>query len=298
MGDVDGAPWLTSYIESVSLRHIACKANTLELEHNVADSWDWAVIDSYEIPPADISRLNQTIPCLAIVDGDTRGIDASLYLDQNLGAALDGVRKPDPARFLVGHEYALVRDAVLEQKQSTWLPRTERLKVAAFMGGTDPLGAIVDVARAIVAQRLHIDLTLVSPLAWVDEVRGVVEGNPRYRVVETTSDLPALLGAADIVVSAAGTSAWDICSMARPAILVALVANQKQSVEQLSAFGVAMTLDATPGEAGRLSDVGPMLKALVEDPKTQGSLVERCLSLFDGQGKVRVAKAMEGYRRS
>ncbi len=163
------------------------------------------------------------------------------------------------------------------------------------MGGTDPSGAIVQVADSIMVQRLDIYLDLVSPKSWLASVRNVVAGAPAIRVFESTPDLPAVLGDADIVVCAAGTSAWDVCAMARPGIFVALVDNQKKTIEQVLKSGVALGLDATVDGSGTIGEVGPVLESLLSDSDLQRELVERCYSTFDGLGKFRVVEAMERF---
>ncbi len=77
MGAVSEAPWLQDAIAATGIHHIDCDSDELDT-HQLAESrFDWIVVDSYRIPAAQISSLNASKPCLAIVDGSTRGIQAS-----------------------------------------------------------------------------------------------------------------------------------------------------------------------------------------------------------------------------
>ncbi len=67
---------------------------------------DVLVLDSYELDPAGAGALRAAgVLTLAIVDGDTRGQDADLYLDQNFATDL----AVPAGRLLAGSGYALLR---------------------------------------------------------------------------------------------------------------------------------------------------------------------------------------------
>lgn len=298
MGALGDVPWLTELIKNSGIRHTVCKANELDVDGIAASGFDWVVVDSYLVPSERVSSLNRSTPCLAIVDGDIRGIRADLYLDQNLGASLDNGHELD-GRMLAGSSYALVRDAVLgNRRDSTAAQIVGRPRVVAFMGGTDPDGAIVEVAKSIAAQQLDIELDLVTTSLWAGRAESAVAGLAHARLIEPTEDLPTILGSADVIVSAAGTSAWDICTMARPAVLIALVANQQGSLAPIAQAGVALTIDATPGGAGGISETGQLVASLINDSGLRQGLIQRCKATFDGLGKSRVVKTMERMVRA
>lgn len=294
LGNIGSILWLREALEESSVEHLECEPESLDIDLIVAANFDGVVVDSYQIPSELISHLNTRVPCLAIIDGDARGIIASLYLDQNLGASMNGIPAGREATWLGGSEYALVRDAVLAQRLApTPGAMFERAHIVAFMGGTDPDGAIHEVAESIVAEELDIDLTLISPQQWLSQVEAAVLEQPRAKVIEPTVDLPRVLGQADIVVSAAGTSAWDICTMARPAVLVAVVGNQRASLASIAREGVALSIDATPEGGKSLSEVGTAVTSLVNSSALRHQLADRCFTIFDGQGKDRVTEAVE-----
>ena len=71
-------------------------AGLVEAAHRHA--LDALVLDSYELDPAGAGALRAAgVVTLAIVDGDTRGQDADLYLDQNFGADTADAHPPTGA---------------------------------------------------------------------------------------------------------------------------------------------------------------------------------------------------------
>ncbi|MFG1951436.1 PseG/SpsG family protein [Micromonospora sp. NPDC048830] len=258
---------------------------------------DVMVLDSYELDPAGAGALRAAgVVTLAVVDGDTRGQDADVYLDQNLGAA----HGPLPGRLLAGTAYPLLRDSVLAARPAAPRPATAagRPRVLAFFGGTDAFGAAPVLARVLLATGHPMDLTVVvgrpdveAALAALAPGRGQA-----VRPVPPTDDLPALITAADLVVSAAGTSTWELCCLGAAAALVCVVDNQRESYHRVVAEGVAAGLGELPalaaaGLAGRAAraEAARTLRALLESPRRRATLAERAWSTVDGRGRARVA---------
>ncbi|MBQ1016040.1 spore coat protein, partial [Micromonospora sp. M51] len=111
---------------------------------------DVLVLDSYDLDPAGAGALRAAgVYTVAIIDGDSRGQVADLYLDQNFGAELPGL----PGRLLAGSGYALLRDSVINARPPVAPPATavSRPRVLAFFGGTDAVGAAPVLTRVLVA---------------------------------------------------------------------------------------------------------------------------------------------------
>ncbi|MDO3705888.1 spore coat protein [Micromonospora sp. C28SCA-DRY-2] len=261
---------------------------------------DVMVLDSYELDPAGAGALRAAgVLTLAVVDGDTRGQDADLYLDQNFGA-----RTVAPAgRLLAGSAYALLRDSVLAARPAAPRPATAvgRARVLAFFGGTDAVGAAPVLARVLVATGHPMDLTVVvgrpevaADLAAVTPGRGQA-----LHPVPPTDELPALIGAADLVVSAAGTSTWELCCLGAPAALVCVVDNQRESYRRVVAHRLAAGLGELPaltgpGVAGRAAraSAARILRGLLTSPAHRAALSARAWAAVDGHGRARVADAV------
>jgi spore coat polysaccharide biosynthesis predicted glycosyltransferase SpsG len=289
---VDGIPWLSNAVAAVGLPVLAVEAGKLSADLMLSVDPDWVVVDSYELPAEQISGLGERVPVLAIVDGELRGIRAALYLEQNLGSDELDWDVPDGGRILAGGEFALIRDAVLSRRRpDPWaFAGTPRLVVV--LGGTDPLGIIVPVAAQLAGVDVPTELTLVAAPEHHSEVMRLLAGHPSARVVAPSSELAELLGAADLAVSAAGTSAWEICALGLPGVLIAVVDNQTGSLNRMADQGLVLGIDLTADPAG-LDRLGGLVEQLVTDEATRRSLSRRATALFDGLGKRRVVEAME-----
>jgi spore coat polysaccharide biosynthesis predicted glycosyltransferase SpsG len=289
MGAIDDVDWLERHLYDTGIPCIPTEQDALPLAQLVELGADRLVVDSYWIDPDDIAAVDTQVPTMAIVDNDTRGIRATWYVDHNLGAegrdwsAASG-------QVLAGSRYALVRDAILRHRiNSGWDIPGRDSHVVAIMGGTDPACAMTSVAASIAATLPHLRFTAITTSAQVSEVEAAVAAMPNATVLGPRLDLPDLLGTADAVVSAAGTSAWDVCTMGRPVVLVGVVDNQSSGLRQAIERGIAAGIDWTK-DGG--ASVGTLVAEMLDDVDRRRSFVTRANETFDGRGSRRVAAAL------
>ncbi|MEU7782096.1 PseG/SpsG family protein [Micromonospora parva] len=261
---------------------------------------DVLVLDSYDLDPAGAGALRAAgVYTVAIIDGDSRGQVADLYLDQNFGAELPGL----PGRLLAGSGYALLRDSVINARPPVAPPATavSRPRVLAFFGGTDAVGAAPVLTRVLVAAGHPMDLTVIVGRPEIEaEIEDVTPGRGQIiRPVPPTTSLPALITGADLVVSAAGTSTWELCCLGAPSALVCVVDNQRESYTRVVRHGLAAGLGELPeltagGVAGRAAraTAARTLHGLLSSPQRRATLTARAWSTVDGHGRARVVDAV------
>jgi len=289
---VDGIPWLSEAVARTELPVLVVAPHQLDVDELLSVDPDWVVVDSYELPADQVSGLGARVRVLAIVDGELRGIRAALYLEQNLGSDELDWDVPAGGRLLAGGEYALIRDAVLSERRTDPWVIDGTPRVVVVLGGTDPLGVIVPVAAQLAQLTVPIELTMVAAPQHRAEVERLLADHPSATVVASTHALTTLLGQADLAISAAGTSAWEICALGLPAVLIAVVDNQTGSLQRMSAEGVVLGIDLTVDPAG-LQRLPKLIERLCTDEPARRSLSRRASARFDGLGKQRVVEAME-----
>lgn len=292
LGSIEGVGWLDQRIRESGVPVLAAEADSLELAAVRAARAERVVVDSYRIPADTIGAVDAVVPVLAIVDGDTRGIRAHRYLDQNLGAERTAHPPEIASRMLAGARYALTRSEILAaRRERPWEFRGAPPRVLAVLGGTDPTAAAPAVAGSLAGVR-GIAITMVAAPAHLDAVRDALADASAAEVIAVTPELPALLAEADVVVSAAGTSAWDVGALGAPAVLIGVVDNQRASLAAIAREGIALTIDASR-DPRALAGTGELVARLLADEPLRRTLAERCRAVFDGRGAERVAVALE-----
>ena len=256
---------------------------------------DWVIVDSYEISPSEISKLSSRIKILAIVDGDTRGIVADYYLDQNLGAEHNLWPFSLRDRIWAGSEFTVIRDEILSQKRERpWELRQNKPHLVAFMGGTDPTGAILDVSVALRKLHPRCTATVVAANQWQLQVKKLLQGLSGIEIVSPTSLLPGQLAIADIVISASGTSSWDLLTLGIPSILIAVVDNQLEAHRRITESNLALgIIRSRGGEIDVPRNIEKMALRLISEKSLREQLSRDCIQRFNGAGKSKIVEKLE-----
>ena len=301
LSDLGGLEWATGQLTSRGLPWHPAPYDTVGLIAAAERlGLDAVVLDSYEVPPAHSRALRASgRAVVAIVDGDLRGQEADIYVDQNLDAELLDPPLPPGAVRLAGLDYALLRRIVRDLRPATapgaGCARTPRM--VAFFGGTDAYRAAPVVGGLLIRTGIACAATIVAA---DDGLRGellALEPAPgqRIEVIAPTDDLPKLLADADLAISASGTSTWELLCLGLPAALVWVVENQIIGYGRTTARGLAAGLGHLPALAGSPVDSAAavdLLRTLLVSPSTRAALAARAWSAVDGHGPARVADAL------
>jgi spore coat polysaccharide biosynthesis predicted glycosyltransferase SpsG len=301
LSDLGGLDWAAHQLKSRGLPWHPAPYDTVGLVAAAARlGLDAVVLDSYELPPAHSQALRASgRTVLAIVDGDPRGQEADIYVDQNLDAELRTPPLPTGAVRLAGLEYALLRRVVRELRPATTPAggsgRTPR--VVAFFGGTDAYRAAPVVGRLLIRTGMAWQATIVAADESLRRDLLALQPEPGQRldVIAPTDELPGLLAAADLAISASGTSTWELLCLGLPAALIWVVDNQLIGYGRTTAHGLAAGLGHLPALAENGTESGAAvdeLRRLLVSPAARASLASRAWAAVDGRGTARVADAL------
>ena len=259
------------------------------------------VLDGYDLDAGTGAALRaREVRVLAVVDGPFgAGQEADLYLDQNLGAGRPP-DVPDGSTVLVGPDYALFRDLVLDRRPAATVraARGERPPaVLAVFGGTDPYHAAETVVPLLLGTGLAMRVTAITPHPGAHDVLAALPLGPGQTVhrLPLVDDLPALVTRSDLVVSAAGTSVWELCCLGAAAALVCVTDNQelgyRRVVQRRLARGLGHLRDLAGPGPHREAAAGTLVE-LVRRTDLRRVLAARGAALVDGRGRERVADAL------
>lgn len=293
-----GIVWLEEMISSAGVSVRRCASDSLDLDAVRSAQPDWLVVDSYEISARQISAAREATRVFAVVDGTTRNIEADLYLDQNLGAELATWPAETHGRLLAGSPYALIRSAILTQRRAEPWRRHGVPRVIVFLGGSDPTGTVVTVSRVLATFMPGLHLDVIVNDRWRPDAERELGAFPDVTFSAPTVQLPSLLGQANVAISAAGTSAWELCVLGIPSVLLGVVDNQRESIRELCERGLAVGLDVTVTAPEQVpEEISARVRQLLESEALCQSLSERSRSVIDGFGTTRVILAMESRSR-
>lgn len=292
--DVHTVPFALAQVEARGFARVPAPAGGQDHIRVLAETGAYAaVVDSYHLARETYAEIAAAVPTLALVDGDPDGRIAHLLVDQNIGAEDDHWPVPGGSTRIAGLDYALMRTEIL-QRRPAGPRRTEAgtPRVFAFFGGTDAFGAGPVLTRALVASGAAFDLRVVAPQPWAE----VVEPGPgqRIEVIGPTDRLAEEVLDADLVVSAAGTSSWELLCLGAACAFVCVADNQELSYGRAVEAGLGLGLGSLAELAS--GDQGPASRTLGEalgDSGLRATLRERAWNRVDGGGRARVRERFE-----
>lgn len=223
------------------------------------------------------------------VPADHRQPNPGAVKPQRLDGALPDHRQPNP-------EPAEPRQpggALTDHRQPGGVPvepgRPPR--VLCFFGGTDAAGAAPVVVGELIATGVPFLATAVTPRERaLDHLRPA--GGQTVRRIPPTDDLPRLIAAADLVVTAAGSSMWDLLYLGKAAALVWVAANQRPGYEEVLSRGLAAGLGHLDAVVRTGGPARACLRDLLTSARSREELGARGPALVDGEGRARVADAL------
>jgi len=303
LGDFDGLPWAQRQLQLRGMTVCAPARGPAALAGQCAGlGVDAVVLDGYQLDPGCGEALrHEGLIVLALVDGPFGAAQqADLYLDQNLDAKplLD---LPHRATMLAGIEFALLRESVRRLRQSVpilpGIPSAQPVSVLAVFGGTDPYDAALVLVPMLLGTGLPQSIRVVASRRNVAEALRGLSTLPgqELEVIEPVDDLAGLATQCDLVVSAAGTSVWELLSLGKPTAVVCVTANQEVGYRRIVArriVGPLGRLDALRQDPVARAAAGTVLAELLTNPSARMEQAARGLSLIDGRGRERVADAL------
>jgi UDP-2,4-diacetamido-2,4,6-trideoxy-beta-L-altropyranose hydrolase len=263
---------------------------------------EWVVVDGYQFG-ADYQQVLKSagLKVLFMDDfGHGERYSADLVLNPNVcaGEALYQNREPY-TRLLLGTRYCMLRREFNVWRQ--WqreLPRVAR-QVLVTMGGSDPENVTGRVLEALSSDKngRFEDLETTVVIGGSNPHYGSLEpraarGGGKVTVRRDTTQIAQLMSAADVAISAAGSTCWELCLLGLPSLLVDVAANQTALAQELDRRGCAIHLGNSRDVS--VETIADQLEKLIRSQEVRQSLSRASRALVDGNGARRVASIVSG----
>ncbi|MCF6509415.1 hypothetical protein E9549_18690 [Blastococcus sp. MG754426] len=252
------------------------------------------VVDSYRVTGAWLAALHGALRAaggrLTVVDDlADRAFTADVVVNQNLGAERlpypgAGTVLAGPVHALLRPEFPATRAAALASAHR--LPDVPR-SVLVLFGGTDPSGMTGPAAHAALAAFPGATVRVIHPAETAPDPE--LAAHPRVELLGPRPEVHRDMLGADLVVTAGGTTLWELCCLARPAAVVAVAGNQTAVYDGMGAGGYVLPLSRAPERSV------PRLAARLAELTGPGRLREVALAaatVTDGSGTTRVAEVL------
>jgi UDP-2,4-diacetamido-2,4,6-trideoxy-beta-L-altropyranose hydrolase len=255
----------------------------------------WVVTDGYRFEPDYIRKLKAAGLRGLSLDDDGRFdfYGADVVLNQNISANSAMYKKRESfTRLLLGAKYVLLRPEFLAEPRNREHPATVR-KVLVTMGGSDPENVTRKVLLALLQIETNFEARIVvgSGNPWQDKLQILAAQRSGFQLERSPANMALLIRWADVAISGAGGTCWELAYLGLPAIVIALSQDQQGIARGLAENEVSVSL----GWHANLSEerTSDALLSLLNDQVRRRAMSERGQQLVDGRGAERVVAVLQ-----
>jgi spore coat polysaccharide biosynthesis predicted glycosyltransferase SpsG/GNAT superfamily N-acetyltransferase len=233
-----------------------------------------AVVDSYEIPFAEIEAAARAIPTAFIADGESAPV-CTAVLSYHLDAAERmHVSAETPA--ILGAAYAPVRPGCVAARR----PRGLEHGLVTIGGGGAGAAILEQITKAMLELGIELFVAADAP---------ELAQHARVQAGRIAGGLLDRIAWADVAASGAGSTPYELACAGVPALLITLADNQAPIGTAFDSQGIAIALDARDGlDAPRLADA---VQRLAEE-RIRHALSTTGPARIDGYGAFRARDAL------
>jgi len=255
---------------------------------------EWVVVDGYCFGPTYYRQLRQREVHSVAIDDDGRFEEytSDVVLNQNASATETIYRNRQPyTKLLLGSSFVLLRPEFTSVTCKRDTPQVAR-NLLVTMGGSDPENVTLKVLRALNdswADDVNVKIVLGSGYRHTDELRALVSTSKlSVSVEENPPDMVPLMAWADMAISAAGGTCWELAYMGVPSILTAISPDQVCIARAAMDRGAAYSLGWHADISG--AHLAESVRMLGEDHERRRAMSRAGQKLVDGVGPKRVVE--------
>ena len=249
------------------------------------------LVDSYQVNADYFKALRKVIKTAYIDDLNDKIYDLDMLISYGIYADEGMIKNMYPRSVcLTGPAYAPLNKAYLECEPKVIKEKAENILILS--GGSDPAGAIKKLLAKCIALELK-DIRVIMGRYHKDreELIKTYASDSRVRIDEPVPGLKEHICKADIVLTAGGSTMYEICACGTPAVSYSLADNQNGNVRGFEKEGLIPFAGSI--EDPHMPDMAAELIAkLIDDHKKRKSISGKMQNTVDGKGADRIAEAL------
>jgi UDP-2,4-diacetamido-2,4,6-trideoxy-beta-L-altropyranose hydrolase len=247
---------------------------------------DWLIVDHYALGAEFCTALRAHCQQILVIDDLANRLhDCDWLLDQNLLPDQHSRYQqlvPATCKLLLGPQFALLRDEFYQT------PNVARQagRVLVFFGGNDPFQLTIKSAMAITHLSdviLHADIVISAQHPDRAQLEALCQSHPNIQLHVQCNHMASLMHQAQLMLGAGGSTHWERCICALPALVVTVAENQLPTTRHLHQLGACHWL----GHADSITQSGlqQTLRDWLAHPDRLHDMAQRAKNLMAaGQG--------------
>ena len=196
-------------------------------------------------------------------------------------------------KLLLGSEYVPLRDEFTSLKP--YKVKDNITKITIMTGGTDSYNFMGKFANLICDDPLYYNLQFVfisgKYNTFSEQLVEYAQKKKNVSVIENANNIAELMHESDLVVSAGGTTIYELCAVGVPAIIFSMAHNQKGEAEYLGKMGAIKYIGECT-EKGFEEILKEVVYELINEKQERIAISKKMHTIADGYGAVRIANVL------
>ncbi len=250
----------------------------------------WVVLDGYHFDEGYQLALQAAEHRVLVIDdtGHLPQYHADIVLNQNTPSGAIHYRTAPSTELLLGNRYVLLRREFLDWKGEARRHPETAGNVLVTLGGADPdnvTRSVIDVLGDLSLPRLSVRVLVGASNPHRKSLEHCASSAGfDCRLVEATDRMPEWMAWADMAVSAAGTTCWEMAFMGLPNLVLVIAENQQAVISTLLSAGCSIVQE----DPGDIRALHAALEFLIRDGRRRERMSKVGRELIDGLGGRRV----------
>ncbi|MBO4347693.1 MAG: UDP-2,4-diacetamido-2,4,6-trideoxy-beta-L-altropyranose hydrolase [Lachnospiraceae bacterium] len=197
--------------------------------------------------------------------------------------------------FILGSEYAPLRSEFADTVQKQIPEKAKDVMIS--VGGADPLHLAKDFVDHIVNDKelkdINFNFVLGKMEKDIDEIKRIAASTDNIIVNVNVPNMKEMIENADIAVSAAGSTQYEICACKTPCICFSMADNQLEGAKEFDRLGAFIYAGDARENRSFTAGLFKKVKELASDSQMRALMSEISGRLVDGLGAKRIVKETE-----
>lgn len=259
------------------------------------DSFDLLLADSYQLTQKYLDAWRSVCPVFYLDDMGVSCLQADGIINYNIYGKSLGYEdwcEPETA-LLLGAVYAPVKEEFSKSCRETGVQVS---RILITMGGSDALniaGRLAKQLLSVLPEYVELELICGRFNPHLEALRKLQRADSRIQIAVDVQDMWAHMAEADIAVSAAGSTLYELSTVGVPTVCCYYVENQRRIAEGFAEqIGMVNAGDFSAEPDAVLDRLTEAVQKLTADGQARKALAGRMKTLTDGLGAVHIAKAL------
>ena len=254
------------------------------------------LLDSYFVTPKYFKELKKLAKVAYIDDLDAFAYECEALI--NYGAFFDKneykARQNLAKKHFLGSEFAPLRAEFGSTQKSS--KNTQKKQVLLTTGNTDLLGIMPRLLEAFLSDESLKNLEFLAISGAFNEhenkLLALSAKHKNIKVLKSPENMAQIMAEADFVLSAGGSTLYELASLAKAVICFSIAANQNNIKSWAEAGAMLYAGDAKADSHSVVAKSLNLLKSLLNDENLAKTLGQKAHFFVDGKGAIRLAKEL------